>query len=681
MPVTHLSRQIRDVITNHDAAAYGQCLWSQSAPAPRPLSMLQLLPHLLVERGEELAEVIRHDLLSLEQDELLQGCPIIGVAGILNGGKSSLVASFLSAQGRQRVLCGGLPEQGTRRLVFWLPESWRADQGRWLGLQRLLEQIFNGPVEELALDVVPAHRQYNNRDGAAAQLHLPLIATDRGLDPLGVGFLDCPDIQRVGHSERGFMQQIARLCHAFLCVGRYDEIEDRRYVELATYLQQLMPGLPLFALINAIDGEYLPHQMLAVVHENPQLELFAAVYGAYDFKQRGDWQQYAPSGAATADYPIFYRLEADPQLNRGPVIDEIRLLSALPRQLRERRAALVHQLAMWRTLQHNLSVAQHEIHAQVLLLRTRLQQRVALIQKLCHDQFFDHLGLPLLQISPAVVSQLQQSFIRTAPLSLRLALQLQYRLGQQIRRLTSFGHRATAAERLDRIDAHQLTLLLRERLMDAELGIGLPESSAIHQLWGQVLAEIGAGDSDKDRHAELDAVTQGVWNQLPSRKAARLMVTSYLGTIATLGSVVMIPMDGGLSAALTTIHAGGITAISIGSGLLGAGALGAVGVLSSKTLFQQLEQTLHHHQLQQFTQTALRAFGLPEVMPDQSQSSVDGSPTAGSAAVTHSALVTGSCNLGARVVWITINPEIDGRVDSLIHQQIELLSREIAEEC
>jgi hypothetical protein len=56
-------------------------------------------------------------------------CPILAVVGMLNAGKSSLVATFLSgkSEGDQRVLIGSGNTEGTHRFVLWLPESWRSN--------------------------------------------------------------------------------------------------------------------------------------------------------------------------------------------------------------------------------------------------------------------------------------------------------------------------------------------------------------------------------------------------------------------------------------------------------------------------------------------------------------------------------------------------------------------------
>ena len=49
--------------------------------------------------------------------------PTVAIAGMLNSGKTSLVATFLSEQGRARTLRGANNDQGTHRFVLWLPSA------------------------------------------------------------------------------------------------------------------------------------------------------------------------------------------------------------------------------------------------------------------------------------------------------------------------------------------------------------------------------------------------------------------------------------------------------------------------------------------------------------------------------------------------------------------------------
>ncbi|CAN0492884.1 unnamed protein product, partial [Hapterophycus canaliculatus] len=124
----------------------------------------------------------------------LAGRPTVAVAGMLNSGKTSLVSSFLSPSGQARTLRGTSNREGTHRFVLWLPESWRKDVELWSLLIERIGEALGAPPEELADDPDEAAAQYNNRSGDVALLSVALLATDPGLDEVGVGLLDCPDI-------------------------------------------------------------------------------------------------------------------------------------------------------------------------------------------------------------------------------------------------------------------------------------------------------------------------------------------------------------------------------------------------------------------------------------------------------------------------------------------------------
>ena len=92
---------------------------------------------------------------ALEQARVLStapACPIVAVLGMLNAGKSSLVATFLSSGGmdttrrpddyRSRVLIGAANSEGTHRFVLWLPESWKTHERFWEFIRERLTAIF-----------------------------------------------------------------------------------------------------------------------------------------------------------------------------------------------------------------------------------------------------------------------------------------------------------------------------------------------------------------------------------------------------------------------------------------------------------------------------------------------------------------------------------------------------------
>ena len=98
---------------------------------PRQLSLLDALrePTLSVTvEGEQTAHQLGQQLSGLlEQLQVsatVSRCPILAIAGLLNAGKSTLLATYLSAENRPRVLRGVGNHSGTHRFVLWLPKLW-----------------------------------------------------------------------------------------------------------------------------------------------------------------------------------------------------------------------------------------------------------------------------------------------------------------------------------------------------------------------------------------------------------------------------------------------------------------------------------------------------------------------------------------------------------------------------
>ena len=696
--MTHHLQDIQYLLGNDlDACMATQC-WPHLQDGKGEFGFLQLLKEILPQQDGGLAQAIEMDLAGLEQIEILEAMPVVGVVGMLNSGKSSLVSSFLSAQGQKRVLCGGLRSEGTRRLVFWLPESWRKHKVYWNTFIELLERLSGHGVDYLADEVELAHRQYNNATESGndpktvprtdhrtdprtdksetEKSAVVLIATDPALDHLGIGLLDCPDIQRSGHREQRFMQQIARLCHAFFCVGRYDEIEDSRYAELVGQMHQLMPGLPIYAMINAIDVGYSSEQMLEIIEDNPPLQIFSGIYGAYDFKQRPTSLQSHLPNQESSRFPQFFKFNHSSLSNPEP-------LSELILKLVEQNHQNEQQQALWLSLQQNMQQGQKEISVELQRQRQLLQERETLLLSLCRQQFFSADGAALLLVSPALVELLQQSFVRSAPLSLRFILQSQRFLGRQIKQLIErLRAKGEMRERHQRVDAQHLTRQLRDELMDSSLRIELPESRQIEMAWEWVLQEMERRLAAIDtRDGELDTLTRKIWKEMPSKKTAILMIKSYLGAVATLGAVAMIPFDGGLSAGLATVNAGGITAtltfaqISTLTGLVGAGSIGT-GMSSGRDLFQVMESRLHQQLLHQFTQISFRAFGVPlnighgGTHDSKIETLIKGDPLFkqedGQSEVDSEAI----CLLSVNLRWIEMKDERWHRVEDLLRERL-----------
>ncbi|MCA9136538.1 MAG: hypothetical protein KDB00_07260, partial [Planctomycetales bacterium] len=213
--------------------------------------------------------------------------PTLAVAGMLNSGKTSLVAGLLSRHGRSRTLRGVANHQGTHRFVLWLPQKWRAEPSLWQLLLDDFGDAVGHPPELLAEMPEEAHEQYNNRRGGADALGVPLVATDPALDDLGIGLLDCPDIVSdevfgVGSPERRreLLGKASTFCSAFLVVSTPGMARDRTLGEILQTISDLMPGIPRLLAVNKIRPSQTPEDVLESFE--PQASKFGVerVYGA-----------------------------------------------------------------------------------------------------------------------------------------------------------------------------------------------------------------------------------------------------------------------------------------------------------------------------------------------------------------------------------------------------------------
>jgi hypothetical protein len=134
----------------------------------------------------------------LHTAEKLVDWPTVAVAGMLNSGKTSLVATFLSEQGRIRTLRGANNDQGTHRFVLWLPSAWQSDVELWGLLMSRIGDAVGQPPEMLSEDPQEAHRQQSPR-------HRPTARGAVGRDRCGVG---CDRIGAAGLSGHRFRRGV-----------------------------------------------------------------------------------------------------------------------------------------------------------------------------------------------------------------------------------------------------------------------------------------------------------------------------------------------------------------------------------------------------------------------------------------------------------------------------------------
>ena len=241
-------------------------------------------------------------------------CPILAVVGMLNAGKSSLVATFLSGKsdGDQRVLIGSGNTEGTHRFVLWLPESWRSNEVIWGYLTQRLAHVFGSAPEDLSRDASQASRQYNDLsvrevkdvDGKLVRRHaieIPLVATDAQLDRLGIALMDCPDVQTglmtrweggtrldelsMAASQERFavLERASVLCGAFVLVLPANAMHDQMVSRLLKMLEVRMPHVQRIMAVNRVPRKYDAIEIAEEMHRLYSGSQPSRVYMAYHF--------------------------------------------------------------------------------------------------------------------------------------------------------------------------------------------------------------------------------------------------------------------------------------------------------------------------------------------------------------------------------------------------------------
>ncbi len=293
----------------------------------------------------ELVENLKADVVRLHTLSNTKPCPIVAVCGMLNSGKSSLIAGFLSSTGRRRVLIGRGNESGTHRFVVWLPESWRRNNLLWEAALKQIQEAFGCSGEMLSDDDVDqAHRQYNGlplleskpkdetlptppidakqRQSAPGHnrsrdelFRVPLVATDPQLDELSIGLMDCPDVQSgtlsgaysdilenadvPAHSaQASFAQRIAavadyrqktlysglRIASCMILVVQSNSIRDSLMRQLIGGVRQVLPNVRCYLGINQVPKRYSVAEIAAEINLHFRQHNLDGAYMAYDFR-------------------------------------------------------------------------------------------------------------------------------------------------------------------------------------------------------------------------------------------------------------------------------------------------------------------------------------------------------------------------------------------------------------
>ncbi|MCC9603047.1 hypothetical protein LOC67_21065 [Stieleria sp. JC731] len=540
--------------------------------------------------------------------------PTLAIAGMLNSGKTSLVASLLSPNGRARSLRGIANRHGTHRFVLWMPQSWRDEPELWsLLLQDFGNAVGHAP-EMLSDDPEEAHQQYNNRSGGIDALGVPLVATDPELDQLGIGLLDCPDIVSdevfgVGSPQqrRELLGKAATFCSAFMIVSTPGMARDRTLGEILQTVSDLMPGIPRLLAVNKIRPGQEPEDILESFA--PQTDKFGVdrIYGAYDFEiPKSD--PYIPKKVFQGDklieirqpdedpIPVFYSIDPNAELNPPAEINADRLLTHLAseldspesfdRFLRGRTAAL--RRSVWdlglsriredcdRSLQESQRARQTILETTVSLF-TKQSGTGAITEVRMHQ-------------SKRIVQQLADAFCHAAPWYARLGVRINTFIQKKAKAATDlisqYAPTAIAETYAESIKEKFKTKKVGHLVAPDDLDTALRRFGApltLHHwfadkndpvdpaLWQSTLESVLNSFEANDRVQfdgdQLQKVAAEMWEHVPKHKKLAFGLTPLAALLATFGSILMLPFDFGTSvianaSIVELLAAAGLTAFS-----------------------------------------------------------------------------------------------------------------------
>lgn len=414
------------------------------------------------QQGGSLPSTLRGLSYRLRTLEEASACPIVAITGMLNAGKSSLLASLLSPGSRHRILIGQANDQGTHRFVLWVPEAWRRDEAIWQVVQSQVTTVFGAAPERLSDDPLLAAKQYNGHlveapyAGAGQAEHdplvVPLIASDPWLDRWGIALMDCPDIQTglwqtewreasellakrtvaetAAHraSRRAaVLSQSLRLCSAFLVVTSANGIHDQLIYDLLATMHQHYPKIARMLMVNRVPRRYLSQAIREEVQRSYAMFELHRVYMAYHFEGPHDRERLpvAPSSWGWREedaLPLFFRIDEEPVPQPPAEVPDRAFLNALGEQLDRGHLMASSRRGTWDQYVEALRSGWRQIQRESQRRRERLGRIWQILAESCYSFYRQQSsgaeGEPTirLQASREILKQVGGSLERTAPM-------------------------------------------------------------------------------------------------------------------------------------------------------------------------------------------------------------------------------------------------------------------------
>jgi|GEM_PF-2096043 len=363
---------------------------------------------------------INRSVDQLKHSQALAKAPILGIIGELNSGKSSVVSSFLAPESQGRIPRGLADASGTHRFIYWVPDSWKGTTKIEL-FQSWMQTQHGKQYEFLPEDTVASASAYNQGRDDRTVFEVPLIAFDSKLSegtPM-VALLDSPDFQTASRKSDGsshrdkirmdFIVDASELCSALLLVWSRSTLRGDAFYDILGRLRELDLPAPIFLLINKVDTDESPSDILKDLKEDfskilgPEANPFKAEYVAFNFKYR-DWAQVNPPDLVALNegipqaqqLPRFFRISRDASENAANAVAPERYLSALPSQL-DPAAVQAERLSQMEqsTRKELLTLLRETLPQKAAKCRDEVGEQQEAIIRLCVRHCTDEAGRPL----------------------------------------------------------------------------------------------------------------------------------------------------------------------------------------------------------------------------------------------------------------------------------------------
>ncbi|GAB5406669.1 MAG: hypothetical protein Aurels2KO_49000 [Aureliella sp.] len=587
--------------------------------------------------GTKLRSIIKR----LESTAVTSRCPIVGIAGMLNAGKSSLLATYLSPAGRQLVPRGLGNTSGTHRFVLWLPTQWRDDPDLLSGLMEYTADLFGTTPTMLSADPSEAAQQYAGQVDSGGDQLTPLIAFDDNLNALQLGLVDCPDIQsgqafgstvsgnELADERKQQLESVGKLCSAFLVVCRLGTLHDERLEQVLVTLRSAMPGVSRMLAVNRVKARYAPETVAVEAQRLQDRFGLREVYVAYDFRSAlagdriPDYPERLKIDSDGEQHPIFFRADAKSR-------SEVVYLHDLSARLDV--GALARESS--RSLRLQLKTTATAAVEHLASNNDTNQRRITNAWKAVADACFDFMAernsdgtlLRLrLQTSPAIVTQIAESLQRTAPAWMRISLkidraarQLQSAVSDTASRLKFLGSAAKSvtgmAKRLRGGEGGQVVtpgkMVVAIRKQDDTDALGDADDDVLSAGCEAAMRRFAEEDATQLDDEQLDAWAREIWSNMSLKEKLWKGAQPLAMVTAPFLAVILIPFDAGGTAVLVFASTKELLAAAGLAALLGPVGTGRelMGTVHRETPWRQLSELFH---------VMCDSLGLPRPAPSQ----------------------------------------------------------------